>query len=271
MQGRKSHKVVDVIQHLKREIESGVYQTKGIITSIVPPHRQLAKQFDTTLDTITRAIANLQAQGLVLTSGRNIIVNPVKLSIPGVTPSFDSFLVENDLTPYFENVGEPEIIEMDKEQARAFNLEPGTRVVRRLRLQGEIRHDKPQAKEKTTKNGNGKGLIIWYRLAETMYDLKLIEQVGGQAWIEEIKTNPRFNIIKEIEKKTGQKVTHASSELVPRFPNLQEQELLNISYQTPVIEHWRKCYSDDGTLIMFNRIVLVSYAFRFSFDYPISI
>ncbi len=271
MQSRKKlNKVASIIQSLRKEIENGEYQTKGIITAIVPPHRQLADRFNTTVDTIGRAIANLQAQGLVLTSGRNIIVNPVKLSIPGVTPSFDGFLSEHDLEPHFQNVGDPEIIELDKGYSRAFNLEPGTKVVKRLRLQGEIRHDKPQAKERRT-TGNGKSLIIWYRLAETMYLLDLIEQVGGQEWIEEIKSNPRFNIIKEVEKKTGKKVTHASSELAPRFPDQQEQELLEISYQTPVIEHWRKCYSDDGTLIMFNRIVLVAYAFRFSFDYPVSV
>lgn len=266
------HKPVlsSIIDTLRYEIIEAAKKGSSI-AQIIPPSTQLMKRFGTTQDTVRRAQERLKAERLILTSGKSTIINAVNLDIPGVTPSFDDFLKDNGLVPHFENVGEPEIITLSDEYAKEFKIPAGSRAVRRLRLQGEIRDSLPQSKTTTARTGKNGSLVVWYRLAETMYQLDLIEQVGGQEWIEEIKSNPRFNIIKEIEKKTGKKITHASSKLVPRFPDRREQELLNISYQTPVIEHWRRCFSEDGTMIMFNRILLVACNFTFEFDYPITL
>lgn len=255
----KPEAVNAVVNALRTDIERGVYGSEGII----PPRTQLAKKFGVSSETINRAILHLQAMGLIIPYGRNVVANPQRLRIPGLTPSFDGFLQDQGLTPHFENVGEPEIVELG-EAAKAFGLEPSTRVVKRLRLQGEKRGGQILGKR------TAEPLVIWYRLAETFYLYDLLCDVGGEEWIERIKTESRFNVTAAIEQKTGQAIRHAHTELVPRFPTDREQKLLNITFQTPIIEHYRLCYSEDDTLLMFNRIVLVGHKFKFEFDYPIS-
>jgi DNA-binding GntR family transcriptional regulator len=252
-----------VVTALRADIERGIYGSEGII----PPRTQLARKFGVSSETVNRAILHLQAMGLVVPYGRNVVANPTRLRIPGLTPSFDGFLQKQGLEPYFENVGIPEVVTLDEETARAFKLEPGTKAVRRLRLQGEKRGGASLGRKKA-----GESLIIWYRLAETFYLYDLLQEIVGDEWIERVKIDARFNVTAAIEEKTGQSIKIGHSELIPRFPTEQEQQLLNITFQTPVIEHYRLCYNQDSNLLlMFNRIVLVGHKFNFEFDYPISL
>lgn len=250
-----------VISTLQKDIERGVYGSEGII----PPRTQLSKKFGVSPETINRAMLHLQAMGLVVPYGRGVVANPIRLRIPGLTASFDGFLKEQGLTPHFENIGTPEITELEPLMAQAFGLEPGTKVVRRLRLQGEKRGGESVGRK------SAEPLIIWYRLAETFYLYDLIRSFIGEEWVERIKVDALYNVTKEVEK-TGMAIKFGHSELIPRFPNDHEQELLNITFQTPVIEHYRHCFAEDKkTLLMFNHILLVGYKFKFEFDYPISL
>ena len=151
----------------------------------------------------------------------------------------------------FENVGTPEVIELKVELAQRFRLEAGTKAIRRLRRQGEDRQ----------------GLKIWYRLAETYYPYDLASQ-----WLETMRQDARFNVIRAIHKDTGKKITHGHSEIVIRFADEREVALLEATYDTPIGEHFRMCYTDQNERIMFNRIVSKGYAVEYVIDdYPISI
>jgi DNA-binding GntR family transcriptional regulator len=246
-----TNKVNAIVETLKAEIEAGKYGESG--AGIIPSRNQLKDRFKVSAETIGRAILHLRAMGLVdpQTKGRHVIVGMLNLKLPGVTPSFDKYLTAKGMTPEFANVGTPEIVTLEGSHAARFRLPAGTQAIKRLRLQGAKRGDR----------------VTWYRLAETYYLRELVRN----EWLEAIRTTPKFVLIDAIKEATGKYITHAHSELITRFPNQDEQNLLDITFQTPVNEHYRMCYADDETLIMFNRIVLVSNKFTFEFDYSISL
>lgn len=240
-------KINAVVESLKKSILAGDFGKRGTL----PSRKQLEQQLKVSGDTLNRAMLRLQAQGYVTPSGRNVAANPVQLKVPGLTSSFDEFLEAQHLKPAFENIGTPEVIELEADLAHRFRLEPGTKAIRRLRRQGEDRE----------------GLKIWYRLAETYYLYDLASQ-----WLATMQQNARFNVIRAINKETGKKITHGHSEIAIRFPTEQEVALLEATYDTPMGEHFRMCYSEQNELIMFNRIVSKGYAVEYVIDdYPISV
>ncbi|EFH79634.1 GntR family transcriptional regulator [Ktedonobacter racemifer] len=243
-------KVNYIVETLKTEIESGMYGQSG--AGIIPSRNQLKDRFSVSPETVGRAILHLRAMGLVEAQpkGRHVLVGMLNLKLPGVTSSFDRYLTEQGLTPEMANVGTPEVISLEGSQAARFRLPAGTQAIKRLRLQGAKRQNH----------------LSWYRLAETYYLRELVRD----EWLEAIRQHPKFVLIDAIKEATGKQITHAHSELITRFPNPDEQSLLEITFQTPVVEHYRMCYADDDTLIMFNRIVAVANKFTFEFDYPIS-
>jgi DNA-binding GntR family transcriptional regulator len=248
----KPEKTYETIKALIRDIEAGEFGKQGII----PPREKLRKQYDVGADTINRVMLFLRAAGYVAPSGKQLAPTPDRLLVPGLTASFDGFLEENGRTPEYRNVGGIDVLELEANIARLFRLEPGTKAIKRTRLQGEARKNEPNKP-------------YWYRIAETYYLYDLAAE-----WLQTMKDQPRFNVIKAIAAKTGQKITHAHSEIMIRFPNEKEQELLEITYDTPVGEHLRMCYAPapENQLIMFNRLVAkahtVSYVIE---DYPIEL
>jgi DNA-binding GntR family transcriptional regulator len=261
MANKKPDMTNEIVSILKAEIERGDYGIKGVL----PAQAQLTRRFDVSHSTIARVMIILQAMGLVLSHGRNVIANPRRLRIPILTEDFGKFLEEQGCTPHFQYVGDPTIIELNEAFAKEFHLEPGTPSLRRLRLQGEIRDDNPDGKRK-----NKNPLIIQYRLAETLYRLKDLQELAGDEldnWIEQVKTNSTFNVTKTIQEKTGQKVKHAPAHHHVRFPSMTEQKLLGINLITPVVEQYRVCYNEDySNILMFNHILYVAPFCSFEYD-----
>ena len=248
---QKPDRLNEIVETLKAEIEAGKYGESG--TGIIPSRTQLKDRFGVSPETIGRAVLHLRAMGLVAPQpkGRNIIVDTPNFTLPGVVPSFDKYLAAQGMAPEMANVGTPEVITLDARQAARFRLPVGTQAIKRLRLQGARRGEQ----------------VTWYRLAETYYLRDLVRD----EWLETIRSNPKFVLIDAIKEATGKFITHAHSEIVTRFPNMDEQNLLGVTFQTAINEHYRICYANDETVIMFNHILLVSNKFTFEFDYPISL
>ncbi len=234
-------KVTSILADMIRLIEEGEYGRAGL----VPTRIDLAKHYRTTNATINDVFVFLHAMGYVRQKGRNVVVNPTRIVLPALVPSFDKHLLGLGLTPYMDNVGDPEVTTLDPERANAFELPEGTKIIRRLRVQGEDRE----------------GQHIPFRLTETSYLFDLAEP-----YLPMMTSDPLFVVIDQIRKDTGKSIATSRIKLLTRFPTEQEQQLLEIPLHTPVIELFRVSLSGDGTIIMFSRIVLISYRFTISID-----
>lgn len=237
----KPGKVAAILEEIIGLIEGGEWGQAGF----VPTRRDLAKRFETTTSTINDVFTFLHAMGYVISKGRNVMINPNRMTIPALVPSFDHYLQQQGLTPFMQNVGDPEIISLDGKMAEAFGLPAGTRAVRRIRVQGE-------------KLGNR---LVPYRVAETYYPETLAEQ-----YLARMRKDPLFIVIDQIADDSGKMITRSKLNILTRFPGKQEQSLLQISFHTPVTELFRISYSDDGTIVVFSRVILISHRFTLSLD-----
>ena len=71
-------KVNRVLDELRQRIQSGEYGRSGRL----PSRLQLAKEFDTTAETINKAMNILRAEGLVVAQGRSVAVSPAPVRVP---------------------------------------------------------------------------------------------------------------------------------------------------------------------------------------------
>lgn len=236
---------VDAINDAFRQrILNGEFGTAGRLPSL----RMLAEQFNTTHETMNKVIQRLQAEGLLISLGRaGVFVHFPRSRIPGITPRFDQYLQQQGLVSVETNVEEPAIVPAPSEVAKAFDVKEGTPVIQRFRRQGT-----PAAH---------------YRLAENFYPVELT----GEEVLEQIRNDFSFDVLAAIEEKHGKVIKRVHEDVFGRLPTSEEQDLLKIVRNTPVLEILRTGYAeDDDTAIMFSRIIFVANYFVLSYDYTTS-
>jgi DNA-binding GntR family transcriptional regulator len=227
------------IDTLRQNILAGEYGRHKM-----PPRTDLAKEFGTTRSTINAAIQQLQAEGLILYSkGSRLPINPPKQRLPGVVESFDRYLKAQGLTPKFENLEAPTRVTVAGDLAASFGVPEGTEMVRRRRLQG------------TTATP--------YRLAETYYLGELLDD----EMYRQLREDSYFVCIDALYERYGKYIEDVHEEVIVRFPDASEQQLLHIIRNAPVIQIHRHSRSSDGTLLMASRIIFVGSYFVFDYTY----
>jgi DNA-binding GntR family transcriptional regulator len=235
-------KVDTIADAFRQRILAGEYGTSGRLPSL----RLLADEYGTTRETMNKVVQRLQAEGLLVSQGRaGVFVSKPRTRIPGITARFDLYLQEQGLTPVETNIDEPAVVSAPSEVARVFGIAEGAPVVRRMRLQGTA--------------------TIPYRLAENFYPIDL---VGGSI-LEQMQKDARFDVLLAIKEAHSKVIKRVHEDVIGRLPTSQEQELLKIVRNAPVLEVQRTNFAedDDTTVIMFNRIIFVASHFVLSYDY----
>ncbi len=208
----------------------------------IPPVSTLAKDWGASRTTVYTALQILQSEGLLIAKENSFFVNYPILRIPGITPTFDQFLVEQGLDPKMENIIEPEVTTMPADIAKIFNQAEGVHVVHRMRRQG------------TTSTP--------YRLAENWYPASLAEQ-----FVEAMRQDSNLDVLSEIKRAHGLFISDVHEDVIARLATTEEAQLLSLVRTTPVLEVHRSNFASDGTPIMFNRIIFVAAYFSLSYDY----
>ena len=163
-------KVNRVLEELRQHIRSGEYGRSGRL----PSRLQLAKEFDTSAETINKAVNVLRSEGLLVARGRAVAVSPPPVRVPGVMESFARHLRQMGLEPLVEYIGEPEHIVLSNEDAHVFDVPSGTEVIRRMRRQGT--RTQP------------------YRLLESFYPWALV----GEELLQRMRVEPEVVVTEEV-------------------------------------------------------------------------
>jgi DNA-binding GntR family transcriptional regulator len=243
-------KVGQIADDLRNQILSGVYG-KGRL----PTGRELAKEFGASRDTIQKVLTRLEAEGILEGVGeRGAVIRRSRIRIPGLTNRFDFTIQEQGYDPFEENIDPPASVPAPPEVAKALAVKEGTPVIRRFRKQG-------------SREGEGKDTIkTIYRLAENFYPSTLVDETI----LEQMQKDERYDVLLAIKKKHNQAIVRVHEDVIGRLPTAHEEELLNIVTYAPVIEVQRTNYANDGTVVMFNKIIFVANYFILSYDYPVS-
>lgn len=232
-------KVNNVLDELRRRIKDGEYGRSGGL----PSRMQLAKEFNTSAETINKAVNVLRTEGLLITTGRSVAVSPPPVRVPGMMESFARHLRQMGLEPLIEYMGEPERIVLSDEEAHIFGLPKGTEAVRRMRRQG-------------TK-------LQPYRLLESFYPWELVRD----ELLSRMRQDAEFVVTEEIKARTGLYHTQVHERVTTRYPTKDERELLHLSNQAPVLEIIRVGRSDSGIITMFSRIIWNGSLCELTYDY----
>lgn len=233
-------KIDEIVALLRQRILNGEFGISGRI----PPVRVLAEQYTVSRETANKAIHHLQSEGLLFSEGRSIYVRipPTRIS-GGITARFDLHLQAQGLTPIETNVEEPVLVPAPEPVAKAFGIEKDTLVVRRVRRQG-------------TTNTH-------YRIAENFYPTELV----GEDILAQMQQDSRYDVLLAIKENHGLIIERVHEDVTGRLPTDREQDLLNITRTTPVLEMVRMSSSENHVPIMFNTIIFVAHYFVLSYDY----
>jgi DNA-binding GntR family transcriptional regulator len=243
---------VDMINdELRRRILDKEFGTAGRLPSL----RMLAAQFNTTHETMNKVVQRLQAEGLLISLGRaGIFVNSTQKHIPGITPNLAEFFQQQGLILEETNIDEPSIVRAPAEVAEVFNIEEGTKVIRRYRSQGE-------------KKGYS---TVPYRLAENYYPVELVDE----EMLEQMRQDVRFDVLAAIKATHMLEIGRVHEDVYGRLPILEEQEKLKIVRNAPVFDIRRTNYAIDedvkveqSQVIMFSRIIFVASYFVLHYEY----
>lgn len=234
-------KIDTIADSFRQRVVDGEYGISGRLPSL----RMLAEEYGTTHETMNKVVQLLQADGVLLSKGRaGVFVSKPRTRIPGITARFDAYLEERGLAPVEINIDAPALVPAPAEVAKAFAIPIGSDVVRRIRKQG-------------TKTEH-------YRITESFYPVSL----AGGSILEQMQQDVRLDVLLEIKKASGKIIEAVHEEVVARLPTSQEQALLGIVRNTPILEVHRSNYTKDRkTVVMFSRIIFVAKFFVLEYDY----
>lgn len=233
--------VEKMVTTLRNAIKMGAYGRPGV--GRIPTTSELQREFGVSRSTIYTVIQLLRSEGLVYQRGKYLIVSE-QFEIEGITENFERFLRNHDHGVDIENIIVPSIEPMPPNVAMLFGIEYGLHVVHRERKQG----------------ADGIGL----RIAENWYPAILAAR-----FLEEMRQDERMDVVGAIKKTHGVYIVESLDEVVARIPTSQEAKILGISRTEPVVEIRRSNFAQDGSPVMWNKIIHVAPFFKFTYRYPV--
>ena len=234
-------KVDEITDALRQRILLGEFGTAGRLPSL----RMFAQQLGTTRETMNKVFQRLQAEGLVSSLGpAGVFVRASRTRIPGTTSHMDAYLKQLGLEPVETTIGTPAIIPAPEDVARALGVAENTPVVHRLQREGTV--------------------TAHYQLVESFYPIEL----AGGPILEQVRRDKHFHVLAAIKEAHGRSVRRVHEDVIGRFPTEQEQNLLKVVRNTPMLEAQRTYYAeDDTTVLLFRRVSMVASYFVLSYDY----
>lgn len=247
-------KAEEIAENLRVRILNGELQPSDKLAS----ERELAEELDASRMTVRRAIEILEGEGLVtrypvrgtfvagirerilVDKGRE--VQSVAASELRSSGSFIKDMERIGRKPQIQFLEQPSLVAADAEIAKQLDIEKGTLVLKRYRLQ--IADALP------------------YRIIESYYPSDLF----GELLTTDIGSTPLFAWLQE---RHHLRVVHAQEILIARLATQNERQLLRISTSAPVVTLDRTVWTDTKRPIEWAHIITVAALYTFSYEYDI--
>jgi len=238
-------KVDTIIDGIRSRIISGEFGEEGRL----PSFRKLVQEYETSQETMNKAMQALQAEGLLTSAGvKGVFVNTTGVRPLEFNQNFYKFLqklVPDAIDEYIEPAS---VIEAPIEVVENTNLKEGALVFRRF-------------KKQATKQ-------IVFRLEEVYYPKGLLTEEIMNKMTEEAAYSPLMHI----KEKSAHVIAHVKEKLLCRLPNAYEQKLLKIVRTNPIIDIKRVCYAKDKTtVISYSHILLNANHFMLSYNFDVEV
>lgn len=230
-------KFEEFVAKLKSQIEGGDFGRSGRIPSIT----QLANEWKTSRNRVYDVINFLISEGLLIQKSSSYFVNYPLMELEGITKSFEEYLKSKGQQVEIKNIIDPVIEPMPREVAKLFGQDAGVHVVHRMRRQGTV--------------------TLPLRIAENWYPASL----AGE-FIDQMRQDDSMDVIGAIKEKHGLFIVRSVDVLVARIPTALERKHLELGRTEPVVEISRSNFSEDGTPLMWNKIINRASQFKFTYE-----
>lgn len=248
-------KAEEIAEGLRIKILKGEIQPGTKLAS----ERELSEELGASRMTVRRAIEILEGEGLVarypvrgtfvegirerilVDKGRDI--QSVAASELRLSGSFLKDMERIGRKPQVQFLEQPSLVPTDDEIARQLQIEKGTLVLKRYRLQ--IADGLP------------------YRIIESYYPSDLF----GELLTTDIGNKPLFSWLQE---RHGLRVAHAQEILIARLATQSERQLLHISSSAPIVALDRTVWTETKRPIELAHIIAVAALYTFTYEYEIS-
>lgn len=236
-------KVDSLVDTLRARIHSGEFGDEKL-----PSFRELATEYQTTQETMNKAMQALQAEGALISRGtKGVFVNKQRIRVPGMVANFYEEYLKLDTDPIQVLITKPRIIQPSKELAKRMQLTQKDKILERVRKQG-------------TKD-------ITFRLVYEYFPMSLITPT----MLEEIYNDPHYHIINAIKENFEKTIQHTHEELIARLPTLEEQKELQIVRTNPVIYTELTHFTEDKKLVICcNNKTMNANQFLLTYDYSVN-
>ena len=253
-------KAEDIAESLRQNIVNGTFQTGTRIAS----ERDLATEFGVSRMTVRHALAILEGEGLVARyPGRGTFVGNIRerllmdkgremrdtfeassisASELRMSGSFVKDMERLGRKPQVHFLEQPALVPSNAEIASHLQIEKGTLVLKRYRLQ--IADNLP------------------YRLIESYYPSDLF----GALLTTDIGDKPLFMWLQE---QHGLRVSRAQETLIARLVTPRERQLLRISPSAPVVALDRTVWTETQRPVEWAHIVAVAALYTSTYEYDI--
>jgi GntR family transcriptional regulator len=249
-------KAEDIAQNLRQKIMTGAIPNGAKLNS----ERDIAEEYHASRMTARRALETLEGEGLItrypgrgtfvssirerilVDKGRevNIAVGANELRLSG---SFIKDMERIGKKPQVQFLEQPSLVAADAQTAEQLQIEEGTLVFKRYRLQ--LADNLP------------------YRLIESYYPSDLFSELLTT----NIEDKPLFQWLQE---RHNIRVTHAKENLISRLATPSERQLLKISPSSPVVAVDRTVQTNVGRPAEFAHIIAVATLYVFTYEYDIT-
>jgi len=251
-------KAEEIAVRLRQKITDGTLQAGTRLVS----ERDLSTEFGVSRMTARHGIEILEREGLITRyPGRGTFVGGVRervvmdkgremqndLEAASITASelrmSGSFLKDMERLgrkPQVQFLEQPSLVSSDAEVANHLNIEKGTLVLKRYRLQ--LADNLP------------------YRLIESFYPSDLF----GELLSTDIGDKPLFLWLQE---QHGLRVSQAQETLIARLATPRERQILRISPSAPVVALDRTVWTETKRPVEWAHIVAIAALYKFTYEY----
>jgi DNA-binding GntR family transcriptional regulator len=235
----KSQQIEHITQQLREDILKGVFKPYNVLPTI----RALADQFGTTADTISKALRNLEIEGLLVKGkGRSLRVNTPRERITTNDETFRDYMKTQGYTVKVEHSVTPGVIAATPQLANLFRLPVGTALIERARreiVDGTV-----------------------YRYSRKFYRAEFVtEEV-----LQKIREDYTFNVRAILEEQKP--LARIQERIIARtIIDTEEAELLQVAKGAPVMEQWKINYANDKSVVFVSLVVFNAAYFVKTYDY----
>lgn len=229
---------VALANDLRKDIISGKYGTEGGLPGI----EELVRRSGLARNTIYRALALLEGEGIIVSRDKSFFVNITSQDMTQYVPPLNVRMQSSGKIAFMENVAPVEVKQVPEDVANRLGIPHESAGTFRFRVGGEVLEGQRKPSQ----------------LKKYWYIIPLNEEQ-----LQELRDNPNTDILV----KYAPEDLRAHDEISSRLPTQEEMKLLSLSEFTPVTQVYIITRDTSGNILLFQDLTFVGVVLTYDYGF----